>query len=204
LAAELALGADLARDARHLVGERRELVDHRVDGRADPAELALDRAALDRQLHLLAEVAVGDGVDDARDLGGGADEVVDQGVDRARRVDPVAAVDRRVGALGEPALAADDAADARDLLAEALAAVGELVERAPQVGGDAAPARGKPQREVAVAGGLERVQELLELLVRRLLVGGRAARAPAVAAARRRRAAPRRLLPLDLLSCRHS
>ena len=32
LAAELALGADLARDARHLRGERRELVDHRVDG----------------------------------------------------------------------------------------------------------------------------------------------------------------------------
>ena len=31
LAAELALGADLARDARDLVGERGELVDHRVD-----------------------------------------------------------------------------------------------------------------------------------------------------------------------------
>ena len=31
LAAELALGADLARDARDLVGERDELVDHRVD-----------------------------------------------------------------------------------------------------------------------------------------------------------------------------
>ena len=32
LAAELAFGADLARDARHLAGERVELVDHRVDG----------------------------------------------------------------------------------------------------------------------------------------------------------------------------
>src|SRR5207253_3090235 len=31
LAAEHALGADLAGDARHLVCERRELVDHRVD-----------------------------------------------------------------------------------------------------------------------------------------------------------------------------
>ena len=31
LAAELALGADLARDARDLGGERDELVDHRVD-----------------------------------------------------------------------------------------------------------------------------------------------------------------------------
>ena len=32
LAAELALGADLARDARHLGGERAELLDHGVDG----------------------------------------------------------------------------------------------------------------------------------------------------------------------------
>jgi hypothetical protein len=31
LTAELALGADLAGDARHLGGERAELVDHRVD-----------------------------------------------------------------------------------------------------------------------------------------------------------------------------
>ena len=31
LAAERALGADLARDARHLGGERAQLIDHRVD-----------------------------------------------------------------------------------------------------------------------------------------------------------------------------
>ena len=47
LAAELAFGADLARDARDLVGERGELVDHRVDGRADAAELAAQRVAVD-------------------------------------------------------------------------------------------------------------------------------------------------------------
>ena len=77
LAAELALGADLARDARHLVGEGRELVDHRVDGRADAEELAPHRLALDLQRHLLRQVAVGDRVDHARDLGGRTDEVVD-------------------------------------------------------------------------------------------------------------------------------
>ena len=32
LAAELAFGADLARDAGHLRGEAVELIDHRVDG----------------------------------------------------------------------------------------------------------------------------------------------------------------------------
>jgi hypothetical protein len=40
LAAELALRADLARHAGHLGGERRELVDHCVDRRADARELA--------------------------------------------------------------------------------------------------------------------------------------------------------------------
>jgi hypothetical protein len=42
LAAELALGADLARDARHLGRERAELVDHRVDGVLQLEDLALD------------------------------------------------------------------------------------------------------------------------------------------------------------------
>ena len=40
LAAELAVGADLARDARDLVGERRELVDHRVDRVLELEDLA--------------------------------------------------------------------------------------------------------------------------------------------------------------------
>ena len=53
LAAELALGADLARDARHLVGERRELVDHRVD-----RVLQLEDLALDVDGDLAAEVAL--------------------------------------------------------------------------------------------------------------------------------------------------
>ena len=45
------------------------------------------------------------------------------------------------GALGQAALAADGAADAGDFLAERLAPVGELVEGAVQVGGDALAAR---------------------------------------------------------------
>ena len=43
LAAELAFGADLARDARHLGGEAVELVDHRVDGVLQLEDLALAR-----------------------------------------------------------------------------------------------------------------------------------------------------------------
>ena len=55
LAAELALGADLARDARHLRGERAQLVDHRVDGFLELQDLA---AHVDGDL--LRQVAVGD------------------------------------------------------------------------------------------------------------------------------------------------
>ena len=40
LAAELAFGADLARDARHLRGEGRQLVHHRVDGVLELEDLA--------------------------------------------------------------------------------------------------------------------------------------------------------------------
>ncbi len=42
LAAELAFGADLARDARDLRRERAELVDHRVDDVLDLQDLAAD------------------------------------------------------------------------------------------------------------------------------------------------------------------
>ena len=56
LAAELAFGADLARDARHLAGEGVELVDHRVDG-----VLELQDFAADVDGDLLRQIAVGDG-----------------------------------------------------------------------------------------------------------------------------------------------
>src|SRR5262249_53536663 len=61
LPAEPAFGADLARDARHLAGERVELVDHRVDGL-----LELQDFAADVDGDLLRKVAAGDG---GRDLG---------------------------------------------------------------------------------------------------------------------------------------
>ena len=61
LAAQLALGADLAGHAGHLGGEGVELVDHRVDG-----VLQLEDLALDVDGDLLGQVAVGDR---GRDLG---------------------------------------------------------------------------------------------------------------------------------------
>src|SRR5205814_4485649 len=55
LAAELAFGADLARDARHFAGEGVELVDHGVDG-----VFQLEDFAAHVDGDLLRQVAVGD------------------------------------------------------------------------------------------------------------------------------------------------
>ena len=90
LAAELALGADLAGDARHLGGEGGELLDHGVDDLADAQELAAQRPAVDLDRHRLRQVALGDRADHARDLGGRLDHVLDQLVDRADRRFPAA------------------------------------------------------------------------------------------------------------------
>ena len=84
LAAELALGADLARHARDLRGEDRELLDHRVDELGRAQELALERAAVDLEVHRLAEVALGDRADGARDLGRRPHQVVDQRIETSR------------------------------------------------------------------------------------------------------------------------
>ena len=98
LAAETAFGADLARDARHLAGERVELVDHRVDGDFEVGDLALDVDG-----DLLGKVALGDG---GRDLG----DVADLPRQVARhRVDGVGEVLPRAGD------AFDDAPDRRDV-----------------------------------------------------------------------------------------
>jgi hypothetical protein len=63
LPAEAAVGADLARDPRHLRGERAQLVDHRV-GRF----LELQDLAADVDGDLLRQVAVGDGDRDVGDV----------------------------------------------------------------------------------------------------------------------------------------
>ena len=63
LAAELALGADLLRDARHLRGEGAELIDHDVD-----RALQLEDLALGVDGDLLRQVAVGDGGRDVGDV----------------------------------------------------------------------------------------------------------------------------------------
>ena len=56
LAAQLAFGADLARDAGDLGGERVQLIDHPIDGVFELEDLALD---VNRDL--FRQVTIGDG-----------------------------------------------------------------------------------------------------------------------------------------------
>ena len=114
LAAELAVGADLARDARHLLGERLERVGHRVDGVGERCDLAL---GLDGDL--LGQVAVGDGGRDRGDVAHLVGEVVRHQVHVLGEVAPGARDALDLGLAAELAVGADLARDAGDLVGEA-------------------------------------------------------------------------------------
>ncbi|TMQ19589.1 MAG: hypothetical protein E6J90_17765 [Deltaproteobacteria bacterium] len=124
LAAEHALGADLARDAGDLGRERVELIDHRVDRVLQRDQLA---ARLDGDL--AAEVALGDGRGDLGDVADLVGQVARHLVDVLGQLlpDPGHVLD--VGGDAERALGADQAGDPGDLGGEAVELVDRLVDR---------------------------------------------------------------------------
>src|SRR5439155_672669 len=83
LTSQPALSADLARDARDLVGEGVELVHHRVDGVLELQDLSLN---VDRDL--LRQVAVGDAGGDLGDVADLARQVAGHQVDVVGQVFP--------------------------------------------------------------------------------------------------------------------
>src|SRR6185312_7361026 len=113
LAAEFAVGADFARDARHLAGERVELVDHRIDRVFELRDLAAD---VDRDL--LREVPVGDGGRDFGDVTNLVRQVVRHEVHVVGEVFPRAGDAFDLGLAAELAFGADFARDARHLAGE--------------------------------------------------------------------------------------
>ena len=114
LAAELAFGADLARDARHLRGEAVELIDHRVDG-----VLQLEDLALDVDGDLARQVAARDGGRDLGDVAHLAGQVRRHRVDVVGQVLPGAGDAGHLGLAAELAFGADLARDAGHLRGEA-------------------------------------------------------------------------------------
>ena len=132
--AELALGADLACHPCHFGDEAVQLVHHGVDGVLELQHLAGD---LDR--HLLGQVAVGHGPDDALHLGGGSDEGLDQVVDRFDAAGPARCRTPEHGALGEPTLGPHYLADTGQLLLEGLVGDDDVVETVGHLAGHARP-----------------------------------------------------------------
>ncbi len=82
LAAELALGADLAGHAGDLRGEGTQLVHHRVDRAGGAQKFALQGVAVEVEGHRLRKVALGHRADDPGHLARWLDQVGDQFVDQ--------------------------------------------------------------------------------------------------------------------------
>src|SRR4051812_9739396 len=108
LAAKLAVGADLARHARHFRGKGTELVHHRVDGFLELKDLAAD---VDRDL--LREVAVRNCDRHLGDVANLVGQVVRHRVDALGQILPDAGHFRHLGLAAELAFGADLARHAR-------------------------------------------------------------------------------------------
>ena len=128
LAAQLAFDADLARDRRHLVGERRERVDHAVDRFGELFDLPL------RLEHELAfEVAVRDVGHDAGDAADLVRQVVGHEVHVVGQVLPGAGDPLHLRLAAELPFRADLARHARDLRREGPELIDHRVDRVLQL-----------------------------------------------------------------------
>ncbi len=167
LPAELALGTDLARHPRHLVGERRQLVHQPVDRAAHLQELAPQRVrgpvrALRAQIHPLLEVALRDRREHPAHLGHGPHQIVDQ---RVRRVDrggpgPLAGTEREP--FREFSLTTDHPPHPGQLTGELQIAVRDLVEDRGDLGHHPVAGHREPLAEVAVPHRLQGRQQAVQ------------------------------------------
>ena len=162
LTAELALGADLARDARDLRRERAELLDHRVDDLGRAQELALERTRPSISSAMVCErspLATAPMTRATSVVGctRSAISVLTCSM-RACHWPPAPPSD---GALVDLALLADDLADARELLRRALLELDDVVERVGDLAGDAGVLDRQADGEVALLDGQQRREQQL-------------------------------------------
>ena len=127
---------------------------------ADRRNSPFKRAAVDLELHRLAQVSLGDGADGPGDLDGRPHQVVDQRVDRVSLHRPVADGSGQRHALLEPPFLADRHREPAHFPRDALFARDRLIERLGNPTVDAGPVRRQSRREVAVAKRHERLQDL--------------------------------------------
>src|SRR5581483_1177451 len=148
LAAELAVGADLAGHPGDLVGERRQLVDHRVDG-----VLQLGHLAPGVDGDLLRQVALGHGGGDLGDVADLAGEVPGQLVHVVGQVLPRAGDAGDVGLAAEAAFGADLAGHPGALVGKGRQLVDHGVDGVLQLGDLAPGVDGDLLRQVALGHG---------------------------------------------------
>ena len=123
LPGEFALGAHFAGHPGHLTGEGVQLVDHLVDG-----VLQVEHLALGVHGDLLAQVTLGDGGRDLRDVTHLVGEAVGHGVDVVGQVLPDARHALDVGPTSELALRADLAGHPGDLVGKGVQLVDHGVD----------------------------------------------------------------------------
>src|SRR5207253_2760028 len=148
LAAQLAFGTDLARDARDFRGEAVELIDHDVDGVLHLEDLAL---ALDRDL--LGEVALLHGRCDLGDVTHLGREIGGELVDLLGEVLPGPGRTRHTGLATEAALGTDLTCHAGDFAGEPIQLIDHAVDRVLQLEDLAANVDGDLLGEVALGDG---------------------------------------------------
>ena len=134
---------------------------------AELQEFALQRAAVDVEMHGLEQVALRHRGDGAGHFGGRPEQVVDQGVDRAFHLAPGAAGDRKADALLGLALLADALADPLELLRHALVGGDDLVEGVGDLAFDAEPVARQANRKVADPHRLQRRKQIVQLMAGR-------------------------------------
>ena len=159
LAAEFAVGADFARHARYFRREHAELLNHRVDDVGGAQELAFQRAPIHVQTHGLGQVALRHGGDRARHFGRRPQQIFHQSVDRDFHLAPGAPGFVEPRALSRLAFLADHLADALQFLRHVLIGGDDLVKRVGDFSGQTDPRARKPDREVAIAHGLQAGQD---------------------------------------------
>src|SRR6185437_7345156 len=160
LAAELALGADLAGDAGDFRGEHAELLDHRVDDLGRAQELALQRPAVDVEADGAQQVALRHRGDGAGHFRGRPQQIVDQRIDRGFHFAPGAVGQAEPHALPGAALAADHLADVLEFLGHALVGGDDLVEGVGDLAHQSDAVAGHAHREVADPHRLQGVEKL--------------------------------------------
>ena len=158
LAAQPAVGADLARHARHFAGERVQLVDHRVERVLELEDLALH---VDRDL--ARQVAARDGGGHFRDVAHLRRQVARHRVDAVGQVLPRARDARHLRLAAELAFGAHFARDARDFRRERVELVDHRVDRVLELEHFAADVHGDLAREVAARHGRRHFRDVAHL-----------------------------------------